>query len=148
MEKVPQPIRAAFTLSTTGWIAEPHVMHPERVVVVGEVGDVGLKTATAVVPNHVVGDRRGLRDDLLTIGDDRRPPERMDRFQFLRRAVCLGVALVELDVVRQPQLLEQPKDALRPRVVQEVHHDHRGSPFAVVRAVPRDLLEAFADPPA
>ena len=56
--------------------------HPERVVVVGEVGDVWLKTATAVVANHVVGDRRGLHDDLLAIGDDRRPPERMDRFQF------------------------------------------------------------------
>src|SRR5262245_42339473 len=53
----------------------------------------------------------------------------------LRESV--GVAARDRSEVRwthlQPHILEQPWDALRPRFVQVVHHDHHGTAFAVGR---------------
>lgn len=48
----------------------------------------------------------------------------------------------------RPHLLEQPWDALRPRVVQVVHHDHHGSAFGVGRGNVADSQEAFCGPAA
>ena len=42
-------------------------------------------------------------------------------------SIVFGVALVPLDLVGNAELLEQPEDALRARVVEVVDGDHRGA---------------------
>src|SRR6266849_4578527 len=40
----------------------------------------------------------------------------------------LGVALIMLDLIRQAELLEQPEDALRARIVEVMDDDHASVP--------------------
>ena len=60
------------------------------------------------------------------VGQHRRLAERMDAGELGRRQHRLGVALVFLQLVGNLELLEQPEDALRARVVEVVDGDHRG----------------------
>ena len=82
------------------------------------------EAAGAVAVGEVLDDRAGLGERLVAVAHDGRLAERMHRAQLGRREHGLLVALVGLDLVLEAELLEQPQDALRARVVQMVDDDH------------------------
>ena len=61
---------------------------------------------------------------VLAVGDHRRLAERMHRLQFRRREHGRGVALVALHLIGHAELLQQPQDALRARIVEMMDGDH------------------------
>src|SRR5260221_10680310 len=74
--------------------------------------------------NQVLDDRARLRQREVALGEHRRLAERMHFAQRRGREHGLRIALVALDLIRKLELLEQPKHALRARVVEVMDHDH------------------------
>ena len=85
---------------------------------------------------EIVHDRTGLDDPLPAILDHRGLAERIDREELWRREPRLGVALVAPDLVGKLELLQQPEDALRARVVQVVKDNHSTPPMGFRTASP------------
>jgi hypothetical protein len=77
-----------------------------------------------VAADDVVDDRPGLADHLVAVDDHRGLTQRMDGGQLRRRQMGLGITDIGLELIGQAQLLQQPEDALRPRLVEVVDDDH------------------------
>ena len=103
------------------------VMHPVAVAqrVGGAVG--GFEAAVAMALDEVLEDGAGFGDHQALVADDRGLAERVHGAQLGRGQHGLGVALVMLDLVGEPELLKQPQDPLRAGVVEVVDGEHRRS---------------------
>lgn len=98
------------------------------VVLAGEIGE----PARAVMAlAEILDDRPALRHPETSILDQRRLAERVGGFQLGRCEIAGGVAPVGHDLVIRPELLEEPEDSLRPRIVEVVDGDHARSPISI-----------------
>ena len=79
--------------------------------------------------DEILDDCASRGDHLPVVLDHRRLAERVDRLQFRRREHRRLVPFVAPDVIGQLKFLEQPENALRPRIFEMMHRDrHDGSP--------------------
>ena len=101
------------------------VVHPIAVSSALRGAGRGREAPLAVALDQVLQDGAGFCQRQFAVGDHRRLPQGVDLSQRLGRQHRLRVALVALDVVRQSELLQQPQDALRARVVEVMDDDHR-----------------------
>jgi len=76
---------------------------------------------------QVLDDGARLDDGRAVDDEDRRLAERVHALHLRRREQRLLVPLVAHDLVVERELLEQPEEALRPRVVQVVNGDGHGN---------------------
>ena len=83
-----------------------------------------LLSLAAMALHQVLDDRARLREREVALGKHRRLAERVHFAQRCGREHRLRIALVALDLVGQPELLEQPQHALRARVVEVMDDDH------------------------
>jgi hypothetical protein len=83
-----------------------------------------------VTADDVVDDRARFGNHPPIVANHRRLAERMNGFQLRWRQTGLRIALVRLDLVREPQLLQQPEDALGARIVEVMNDDHCQFSFA------------------
>src|SRR5205814_7331091 len=86
------------------------------------------ETAIAMFGDDVLDDRTGLGEDQITIGDQRRGAERMERLVFGRREPGDGIALVKLQFVRDAKFLTEPNDPLGLRFAQVMDRQHTELP--------------------
>ena len=100
-------------------------VHPVHVVeVIGRAGRDGQPAATVPVTD-VLEDRGRLGEDAAVVLDDRRRRRRMQR-HVLGRLQAVGPALVPDELVREPELLHQPDDAIGLRDPEVVDGEHGG----------------------
>ena len=98
------------------------VMQP---IAIAPIGFIALcrRQSLAISSDKVVDDRPGFGEAQRTILDDRRLSQGVDAPQARRREHRLRVPLVTNDFVVEPDLFEEPQDALRARIVQMMDLD-------------------------
>src|ERR1700733_1126034 len=99
------------------------VMHPVTATPV-RVAALGRGQALAVSTDKIVDDCARFREAQSVVLYNWRLSQRMDAPQARRGALGLRVPLVGDDFVVEPDLFEEPQDALRARVVEMMNLDH------------------------
>src|ERR1019366_5027435 len=94
------------------------------------------EAALPVATYEVLDDCPRLDEREVPVGDDGRLAERVHGAKLRRREHRLPVALVALHFVLEPELLQEPEDALRAGVIEVVKDDHRfgGPGIPMIRA--------------